>query len=326
MASLTKSKDLSSFFCGWSIKAKVDLEAAGFCITCPGMVIKLDPPPRCCCIAICIFAICICCCIIICWYIIACICSGDIVIIFAWVVGDAMFDAMFLRGSNESFDGVVGAATATPAVGVTAAAEFMNPKADPAAAGGDVRAGLGWSAPVNDKLSNMLAAPATGGMDTGVGLDASGFMNPKADFGSAGAAADGIAGDADAAPTDIKSRKLSLAAGAGGAATGAAARAGAILKPPKKFPSPVAVAVAVGVCGGFGGDCWGGGGGAAGAGASGPPVSKSNKLTTGTGAARGAATGAAARPTGGIAAPPTGVATPKKFKTRLAGSRMAARE
>mmetsp|Transcript_22561 Transcript_22561/g.49059 ORF Transcript_22561/g.49059 Transcript_22561/m.49059 type:complete len:214 (-) Transcript_22561:1065-1706(-) len=195
----------------------------------------------------------------------------------------------------------------------------MKPKADPVTAGGDVTAGadsdvLGSFAPFKDKLSNILAAAATGAV--GVGAGGSEFMNPKADaFGAA-------------ASPDIKSSKLTSAAGAGGAATGGAATgstAGAdtTFKPPNKFPPPIAV------CGGFGGDCWGGGGGAAGAGAgvTGSPLSKSNRLATGAGGATagGAATGAAACLTGGITVTPTAVATPNKFKTRFAGSRMAAR-
>mmetsp|Transcript_26129 Transcript_26129/g.71665 ORF Transcript_26129/g.71665 Transcript_26129/m.71665 type:complete len:218 (-) Transcript_26129:1681-2334(-) len=199
----------------------------------------------------------------------------------------------------------------------------MKPKADPVAAVGDAAAGTASEAlvsfaPFKDKLSNILAAAAaaTGGVGAGAGDPA--FMNPKADLAPAGAAA-GVVG---VAAPPIKSSKLSFitgAGGAGGAATGAAVGVDAICKPPNKFPPPVAG------CAGFGGDCWGGGGGAAGAGAGGVS-SKSSKLATGGGgaAAGGAATGAAVCPTG-CTTFPTGVATPSKFKTRLAGSRMAAR-
>mmetsp|Transcript_21566 Transcript_21566/g.44285 ORF Transcript_21566/g.44285 Transcript_21566/m.44285 type:complete len:197 (-) Transcript_21566:1618-2208(-) len=196
----------------------------------------------------------------------------------------------------------------------------MKPNADSTGAAGGCASAGSKPSPLRDKLPNMfvvsMAAAATGGVGAAVGE----FMNPNEDFCSAGVEVD-VAG-ATTVP-DIKSSKLSLAAGAGGAAatggagTGVAEGADAMFKPPNKDPPPVLDSIAT--CG----DCWGGGGGAAGAGAA-AASSKSNKLATGAGGAT--AGGAAVALTGGIGAPPTGVATPNRFNTRLAGSRIAARE
>mmetsp|Transcript_3045 Transcript_3045/g.6866 ORF Transcript_3045/g.6866 Transcript_3045/m.6866 type:complete len:442 (-) Transcript_3045:558-1883(-) len=312
------------------MKAKVDFDAAGFCITRPGidMNICCCPPadPRfcaACCMAI-ICAICICCCcIIICWYIIACICSGDNCIIFCCEFGET---TSCFNGSNEFRPAAAAAALAGESTFFSVVssdpAEFMKPKADPdvaaANAGATFLAALA-SPDLIDMLSNIPAACFTSAVPPGAGEP---FMKENDD--AEGAAGAGVAA---AAGASMRSKRLSLGGGgadvggaAGGAAGVAEVVAPATFNPPNKEPPPPPAAAALLTLGGVGST----GGAAAGGGAGavlGPP-SKARRSATGAG---GAAAGAAAAARRGGATPPTGVATPKAFKTRLAGSRIAAR-
>ena len=217
-----------------------------------------------------------------------------------------------IRGSNEVavgvlVDGVAGAESLPDAV------PLMKPKEDPA---DPTRAGLalaGSFIPVIDKLPNAVVASHADATSGGEGEEVSEFMNSNEDFLSA----DVVGATALA---DIKSRRLlspCVSLTTDDSVTGSVCEAGAICKPPNKDPAPILVGS------GAREDCLGEGGSTARASVASLP-SKSNKLAMGAGAASTECTDVLFA--GGTGTPPTGVATPKKFSTRLAGSRMACRE